>query len=182
MKKKMRISMHLLAIAIIICGIVSFCIISAARRKQTAYTFEQTDALTHDISVVEEYKSPYVGDAGNIANLFYSLPLGNVPMEFQIDSENCTLKVDYSEEVQNIGEEKVQRDLIYDTLAAMAAIDNLSGITYGFSDAEYSFDREQMENIFGSSLSELLEPENWENEVHSRLNTKAFVEQFFEES
>ena len=53
-------------------------------------------------------------------------------MKFEIDSEACTLTVNYLDTVWNIGEEKVQRDLIYNSVAAMAAIDNLSGITYNF--------------------------------------------------
>ena len=44
----------------------------------------------------------------------------------------------------------MHRDLVYNTVAAMAAIDNLSGITYNFSGDSYSFDRKQMEDVFGA--------------------------------
>lgn len=87
----------------------------------------QTDALTHDISVVEDYKTSYIGNANNVSGLFEVLPLNNVSMKFEINSEDCTLTVNYLDTVWNIGEEKVQRNLVYNSVAAMAAIDNLSG-------------------------------------------------------
>lgn len=108
-----------------------------------------------------DYKSPYIGDASNIGNLFWNLPLNNVDMKFEINSETCALTVNYLDTVWNIGEEKVQCDLVYNSVAAMAAIDNLSGITYNFSGESYSFSRKQIEEVFGSPLSELLEQEKW---------------------
>lgn len=89
-------------------------------------------ALTHDISAIEDYKTAYLGDANNVRDLFGNLPLNNIPRQFEINSDDCTLTVNYLDTVWNIGEDKVQRDLIYNTVAAMAAIDNLSGITYNF--------------------------------------------------
>ena len=60
----------------------------------------------------------------------------------------------------------------------MAAIDNLAGITYHFSDESYSFDRRQLEIIFGGPLSDLLEPERWGKEVQEPLASADFVRQF----
>lgn len=139
-----------MAIAVILFCVIQFWIIPAKQARQNEYALNQTDALTHDISAIENCKSSYVGDANNTANLFYSLPLCDISMKFQIDSETCALTVNYLDTVWNIGEEKVQRDLIYNSVAAMAAIDNLSEITYEFSGDSYSFDREQMEDMFGS--------------------------------
>ena len=81
--------------------------------------------------------------------------------------------------VWNIGEDKVQRDLIYNTVAAMAVIDNLSGITYNFSGDTYSFKRTQIEDVFGTPLSNLLEQEKWSKEVQDKLKDMDFVEQFY---
>ena len=100
-------------------------------------------------------------------------------MKFEINSETCALTVNYLDTVWNIGEEKVQCDLVYNSVAAMAAIDNLSGITYNFSGESYSFSRKQIEEVFGSPLSELLEQEKWNKEVQDKLNSTDFVEQFF---
>lgn len=100
-------------------------------------------------------------------------------MKFEIDSEACTLTVNYLDTVWNIGEEKVQRDLIYNSVVAMAAIDNLSGITYNFSGDSYSFERTQIEDVFGTPLSNLLEQEKWRNDVQDKLKDTDFVEQFY---
>lgn len=128
---------------------------------------------------IEDYKNLYIGNASNVGNLFWNLPLNNVDMKFEIDSEACTLTVNYLDTVWNIGEEKVQRDLIYNSVAAMAAIDNLSGITYNFSGDSYSFERTQIEDVFGTPLSNLLEQEKWRNDVQDKLKDTDFVEQFY---
>lgn len=147
--------------------------------QEEANAKNQTDALTHDITSIEDYKNLYIGNASNVGNLFWNLPLNNVDMKFEIDSEACTLTVNYLDTVWNIGEEKVQRDLIYNSVAAMAAIDNLSGITYNFSGDSYSFERTQIEDVFGTPLSNLLEQEKWRNDVQDKLKDTDFVEQFY---
>ena len=128
---------------------------------------------------IEDYKTAYLGDANNVRDLFGNLPLNNIPRQFEINSDDCTLTVNYLDTVWNIGEDKVQRDLIYNTVAAMAAIDNLSGITYNFSGDSYSFERTQIEDIFGAPLSNLLEQEKWSNDVQDKLKDTDFVEQFY---
>lgn len=180
MTKKNKFIICLLSIAVILFCVIQFWVIPAKQVRQKEYALNQTDALTHDISAIENRKSSYIGDANNIANLFYSLPLCDISMKFQIDSETCALTVNYLDTVWNIGEEKVQRDLIYNSVAAMAAIDNLSEITYEFSGDSYSFDREQMEDIFGSPLSNLLEEGKWISDVQNKLSSKEFCQQFYE--
>ena len=179
MTKKSKIIIGLLAVAAVLFCLIQFWIIPANQAKREAYAQNQTDALTHDITSIEDYKSPYIGNASNVGNLFWNLPLNNVDMKFEIDSETCTLTVNYLDTVWNIGEDKVQRDLIYNTVAAMAAIDNLSGITYNFSGDSYSFERTQIEDVFGTPLSNLLEQEKWRNDVQDKLKDTDFVEQFY---
>lgn len=179
MSKKSRLILCLLAVAIILFCMIQFVMIPAKHEKQAAYTQNQTDALTHDIFAITRYKSPYIGDASNVGNLFWALPLNDVAMNFEIDSETCALTVNYLDTVWNIGEEKVRRDLIYNSAAAMATIDNLTKITYHFSGKSYSFDRHQMEDVFGSPLSELLEEAKWSKEVQNNLNSTDFINQFF---
>lgn len=179
MNKKSKIIIGLLVVAVILFCLIQFWIIPTNQAKEEAYAQNQTDALTHDITSIEDYKSPYIGNASNVSNLFWNLPLNNVDMKFEIDSDTCNLTVNYLDTVWNIGEEKVHRDLIYNTVAAMAAIDNLSGITYNFSGDSYSFERTQIEDVFGTPLSNLLEQEKWSNEVQDKLKDTDFVEQFY---
>lgn len=178
--KKNKIILWLLALATVLFLLIVFVVAPVIQKKQNQYAANQTDALTHDIAVLKEFKSPNMGDAANIGNLFYALPLNNISMKFQINSETCALTVHYLDTVWNIGEEKVKRDLIYNTVAAMAAIDNLAEITYEFSGNTYSFKREQFEAVFGMPLSKLLTDNSaWKEKVQEQLKSTAFVKQFF---
>ena len=179
MNTKDKVILGLLAVAIMLFCAIQFWFLPAEEARQADYARNQTDSLTHDISAIEKYRFPYVGNASNVGNLFEHLPLGNVSKKYEIDSENCTLTVDYLDTVWNIGEEKVQRDLIYNSVAAMAAIDNLEGITYHFTGDSYSFDRKELEDYFGSPLSDLLSPETWKEAVQSQLSSQEFCRQFY---
>lgn len=179
MNKKNKVIICLLVIAVVLFFAIIFWMIPANQKKQADYTRDQTDARTHAISVIEEYRSAYVGDATNISGLFEHLPLNNISKKYEINSKDCTLTVNYLDTIWNIGEEKVQRDLIYNSVAAMAAIDNLNGITYNFSGNNYTFSRKEIEDVFGSPLSDLLLPEKWNNEVQIRLLSKEFCQQFY---
>lgn len=179
MNKKSKAIIGLLAIGIVLFCAIQFWFLPANRTKQAEYIRNQTDALTHDISVVEDYKTSYIGDANNVRGLFEVLPLNNISMNIEINSEDCVLTVNYLDTVWNIGEEKVRRDLVYNSVAAMAAVDNLSGITYNFSGDRYSFTREQMESTFAAPLSNLLEQEEWSERVQNRLSDTNFIGHFF---
>ncbi len=181
MNKKDKIIAGLLAAAVVLFCAVQFWVLPARQEKQEAYARAQTDALTHDITEIEEYRSPYIGNASNTGGLFEHLPLSDVSKSYAIDADNCALTVHYLDTVGHIGEQKVRRALIYNSAAAMAAIDNLTAITYQFSGDTYSFDRDQLERSFGAPLSDLLERESWEEKVQNRLNDAAFVAQFFRE-
>jgi len=181
MNKKNKVIIGLLAVAVVLFCVIQFWIIPSNQAKQADYARNQTDALTHDISVVEDYRSAYVGDASNISGLFENLPLNNISKKYEINSDACTLTVSYLDTVWNIGEEKVQRDLIYNSAAAMASVDNLTGITYNFSGDSYSFGRKEIEDVFGSPLSNLLLPEIWNDEVQKQLSSKEFCQQFYSE-
>jgi len=178
MDKKSKMIIGLFLIAVVLFGAIEFWIIPAHRAREADYARNQTDALTHDISVVEDYRASYVGNANNVSGLFEVLPLNQIPVRFEINSEDNALTVNYLDTVWNLGEEKVKRDLLYNSVAAMAAIDNLSGITYNFSGDSYSLDRAQIEDVFGSPLSSLLEPENWKTAVQDKLNDTNFIDQF----
>ena len=178
--KKNKILLWLLSLAVILFLLVAFAVAPGIQKRQNQYEADQTDALTHDITVIKEFKTPYMGDAANIGNMFYALPLNNIAMKFQLDPEARALTVHYLDTVWNIGEEKVKRDLIYNTVAAMAAIDNLAEITYEFSGNTYSFKREQFEAVFGMPLSELLTDNRvWKEKVREQLQSTDFVKRFF---
>lgn len=179
MNKKDKIIAVLILAAAALFAVILFVIVPANQRKQAEYALNQTDSLTHDYTVIEKYKSPYIGDVPNAAQLFYALPLNNIPMKFELDSDTCTLTVHYLDIVWNIGEDKVRRDLIYNTVAAMAAIDNLEAVVYEFSDERYLFKRDETEKIFDIPLSELLSENTWEKSFRNNLKSDKFVSDFF---
>lgn len=178
MKKKNRIIITLIVIAVILFCTIYFFIIPTIERKQTVYEFNQQNALTHDITVIENYKTPYLGNATNVSGLFEQLPLSNVEKKYEIDSEKCTLTVIYLDTVWNIGEQKVHQDLVYNAVAAMASIDNLSMVTYAFPEYDYSFTRAEMEDAFGESLSSLLDKEIWKAKVQDKIADNDFLNFF----
>ena len=180
MNEKNKIILGLLSIAIILFSTIQFWIIPTEEAKQADYARNQTDSPTHDISAIEDYRFPYVGNTSNIGILFENLPLNNISKKYEIDSDNCTLTVNYLDTVWNIGEEKVHRDLIYNSAAAMAAIDNLTAITYNFAGDSYSFERKELEGMLGSPLSNLLVPEKWKEEIQTQLSSKEFCDQFYQ--
>ena len=74
----------------------------------------------------------------------------------------------------------MQEDMVYTAVAAMAAIDNLNGVTYQFPDAAYTLTRKQVAGVFGQNLSSLLEETTWEKMVAGPLRKDGFAQQFFE--
>lgn len=174
-----KIIIALISAAAIFTCLTLFVIIPSNQKNQAEYEAAQQDALTHDITAVESYKSPYIGNASNSTQIFYKLPLGNIQKKFQIDSDNCTITVYYLETVWDIGEEKLHRDLVYNAVAAMASIDNMTAVTYKFPDESFTITREQIEAVFGKDLSSLLKEEIWKEKVQNKLADKNFTESFY---
>lgn len=173
-----------IVVALLIFGFLAFCtvqfvIIPHNNAKQKQYDSNQNDSLTHDVESVLDYKSAYMGDSVNDVNLFHHLPLYTVTMKFKANSEKCFLTVNYLDTVWNIGEDKVHRDLIYNSVAAMALIDNLKQVTYEFSGATFVFTREEIQDSFGKDLTSLLSREVWNKNIQNRLNDINFVNGFY---
>lgn len=167
MKKRYTLFLMLVILCIIFSGIVYGNIHS--RNIEKAYLARQEDPDTHDIESVLEYKSRYLGDNSNTINLFYHLPMYIPSEKFQIDSEKCTLKIIYAESFSDIGEEKVQKSMIYNSAAAFALIDNLTAITYEYKDRSDTFSRTEFENLLGIPLSSVLDKTEWEEKVQGNL-------------
>lgn len=124
--------------------------------------------------MIEDYKTPYLESTVNVSELFERLPLNNVEKRYEIDSEKCTLTVIYLDTVWNIGEQKVHQDLVYNAVAAMVSIDNLSEVTYAFPEYSYLFTRAEMKEAFEDNLSSLLDKEIWKEKVQDKIADKTF--------
>ena len=106
MNRKNKLIIGLLAAAVGLYCFIQFCILPLNQAKKEDYMRSQTDALTHDISAVENYRTPYIGNANNVAGLFENLPLNNISRKFEINSDDCALTVNYLDTIWNIGEQK----------------------------------------------------------------------------
>ena len=133
-----------------------------------------------DITALTEYRSSYIGDAANVSQLFYRLPLNDLPISFAIDDEACALTVTYGEPAGEYGKAELEQNLVFNAIAAMALIDNLSEVIYEFPSGSYDISRSQAESVLGAPLSALLTDENWQKKVVEPLADDAFVEQFIE--
>ena len=72
--------LNILIIALLVVGICGLALVEGyirpeMRRREQQYLSEQRDPLTHDFSRLLEFRSRYMGDASNLANLNYNLPL-----------------------------------------------------------------------------------------------------------
>lgn len=65
-----KIIIALISAAAIFTCLTLFVIIPSNQKKQAEYEAAQQDALTHDITAVEMYKSPYIGNASNSTKIF----------------------------------------------------------------------------------------------------------------
>ncbi len=201
MKIRNRIVSVLFIIGVILFIVVRFIIIPDNTRKQEEYNMAQSDAVTHDLDRILPYKSPYMGDASNIINLYNNLPLA-VDRTFHLISDELTLEINYKDTMLQAGEKSIEnkkekagdintkqdskcqyevyKDLIYNSTAAFALIDNLEKINYNFSDTTYSVTRDRIESLFTTKLSDLLADENWKIQLQDRLKDLDFVKNSME--
>lgn len=176
--------------------VVRFIIIPDSVRKEMEYNKAQYNAVTHNLNSILPYKSPYMGDASNIINLYNNLPM-TVDRTFQLLSDELTLVIYYKDTFLQVGEKSVEmqedetndsngkqnqvyqdevfKDLIYNSTAAFALIDNLKKINYNFTDINYSVTRDMIEELYTVKLSELLTEKNWSVLVQDKLKDSEFV-------
>lgn len=178
MKNRNRIIIGLLVVGVTLFIAIQFIIIPHNNSERNKYLAAQQEATTHDLSSILKYKNKYMGNASNVANLFYHLPLSNVGMNFELFSDNLEIEVNYKDTVWNIGEEKVKSSLLYNSTAAFALIDNLKVIDYNFSRVSYQVKRADIESLY-SDFSNILEKENWSNYVQSKMNNLQYVDDTF---
>lgn len=174
----------LIAVLIVLAVILSATIVLRwipHREEMTQeYLEQQTDALTHDIACIEKFRNPYMGNASNTTQIFGWLPLCDVPKTFELDSDARIVFVKMKQNAQEIGIDKVRRDVVYAAVAAMASIDNLEGVTFVFPDETYTVTRTKAKEILGESLADLLTVDSWKAQVQEKLTDADFVNGFYE--
>ena len=189
-------SMHkrnILISILLIAGIMMFAVIQgvllpAKEQRQQAYAKAQLEPSTHDFTQLLPYKSKYMGDAPNLINLFYHLPMGQYGVRFQLYSSTLKAQLNYQTDVQTIGQEQAETAMIYNATAAFALIDNLKTIEYTFPShntaanpsalaikTKYEITRKDIETWYGMPTSQLANPQTWKKKVQQQLTDQTYI-------
>lgn len=181
MKTRNWVIICLMIVGVVVFGIVQGSVIPHITQEKQQYISEQKDPLTHDIGGILKYKSRYMGNASNIANLFYSLPLSNLEMSFQLRPEILKLEVNYKGDIpfRTISEDKVKQSFIYNATAAFSLIDNLEAIQFKIDGTSYNVVRSHVEQWYGVKLATLTEADTWASLVQSKLNDSKYLQEVF---
>lgn len=181
-KKKDWLLWSLLILAIIGTVVMLGVVIPAQQQKkreqEEAYRIQQSDALTHDITAIQPYRNAYMGNASNTGHLFGALPLAQYWDGFSMDSEALSVQINYKVRAATLDQAELRRNMIYDAVASMAAIDNLEQVIFSFQDQSMAYTRTQVKKAMGDDLSQLLDDNNWTEKVQSRLEEEAFLKSF----
>ena len=178
---------NILIIALLIIGLSGLVLVEGyvkpeMRRREQQYLLEQRDPLTHDFSRLLEFRSRYMGDASNLANLNYNLPPGDLQMTFQIHPELLTAEITYQDSLTAMEAELFDRVLVYNTTANFVLIDNLETLVLNFERNSYTISRRAVESWYGVNLKTLQNEARWADEVQRPLSGRAYVRSFIEES
>ncbi len=176
MKTRNKIIVFLAIIGIILVGLVQGVIIPKYNHRTNHYIAEQQNPITHDLNSILKYKNKYMGNSSNITNLFYNLPLNNIPMSFQLFPDKLAVEVNYKDNIGNVNESKVNKALIYNSTAAFALIENLQVITYNFTGSKYKVLRSDVEKWYDTDLALLLKKDAWKNKVQRKLQDNGYVD------
>ncbi len=101
------------------------------------------------IDNIIKYKNKYVGDNSNDGNLISALPLSEYGYEFEIDSDNLGLIIDYHITDWYINENYyLEKSIVYNSVSIFSLIDNVEYVKYNFSGKTYVVRRENVEDNF----------------------------------
>ncbi len=176
MKTRSKIILCLLVIAVVLFGAVQGIIVPKLVRSGQQSGIKLQDPSTHDFDSILKYKNKYMGNASNFANLFYSLPLNDVEMTFHLFPEELTGEVNYKKTINAIGEDKVERAIIYNATTAFVLIDNLEAVAFNFEGSSYKVLRSDVEKWYGVNLQTLAEKSVWEKTVQNKLSDDDYVQ------
>ena len=117
------------------------------------------------IDNIIKYKNKYVGNNVNDGNLIASLPLSEYGYEFEIDSDNLGLIIDYHITNWYINENYyLEKSIVYNSVSIFSLIENVKYIRYNFSGKTYEVKRNNVENNFP----------NYKDIVKDGINKDAF--------
>jgi len=178
MKTRNRIIIALSILGIVLYGYVQGVVIPKNNEKKQQYIAQQQNPRTHDLDTILKYKSKYMGDFSNLANLFRTLPLNSIERSYELFPDKLIAQVNYKDSIDNISEEEVVKALLYNSTAAFALIDNLEGVNYNFPGTNFMILRSDVEKWYGEKLLGLLKKDEWKSKVQDKLLDNEYVNNF----
>lgn len=174
---------NILIIALLVIGLGALALVEGyikpdLKRREEQYLAEQGEPLTHDFSRLLEFKSRYMGDASNLANLNAALPLCKIPRTLQLYPESFTAEIKYQASPSGSEDGLFRRALIYNATANFVLIDNLEALILNFEGDSYTISRNAVESWYGVKLASLQEGEIWAEKVRRPLSNRDYVDSF----
>lgn len=186
MNKKNKIILTLVFTGLLGFTIVEGYVKPELNQKEVQYSEEQKNPFTHDFSRVLPYKNSYMGNASNLSNLNYRLPVfGPLGFTFQLYPDQLKADILLMETAASLDPIKLKQTLLYNSTANFVLIDNLQHITFQFQDRSYTFHRQEVDKWYGpgsdsSSLTWLQDEEEWESAVRGQLADLDQVDRFLD--
>lgn len=176
MKNRNIIIISLLVVGVALFGYVQGVLIPQMAQKEQQYESDQQDPLTHHIESVWEYKHKYMGNASNLMNLFYALPLSDLDRTYQLFPDQLTAEINYKVSADSVEKDRLESALLYNATVAFSLIENLEAIHFNFEEVSYRTTRTGIEAWYGVNLTGLAESDEWDQLVQINLADREYVE------
>ncbi len=178
---------NILIVALLLLGLGALALVEGyikpeMRRKEGLYLAAQGEPLTHDFGRLLEFRSSYMGDISNLANLNANLPLGEFPRTFELYPEDFTAEINYQGSPAALEAGLFNRALVYNATANFTLIGNLETLILNFEGIAYTISRSAVENWYGVDLASLQDGEKWAEKVQRPLSDGAYVNSFIAEN
>ncbi len=135
------------------------------------------------IDNIIKFKNEYIGNNSNDSHLIDSLPLSEYEYEFEIDTKNLGLTIDYHITDWYINENQyLEKCLLYNTVSIFSLIDNVQSITFNFSGNSYKVNRKQVESLYpnyNDIISNELNKNNFNQYLENKMNDNEFIKTTF---
>jgi len=163
-------------------------IIIDKNKKYSIDTIENSPYIKFKSGIenIIKYKDKYMGDNSNIGNLINTLPLSSFGYDFEINSEELSLTINYhvSLNYQNLQEDNyLEKSIIYNSVSLMLLIDNIETINYNFSGYTYTVTRDEIENKYPNyeeiKTDMKINTENFKKYIEKKINDTNFIENLF---
>ncbi|MHA6260423.1 DUF4825 domain-containing protein [Sporosarcina sp. CAU 1771] len=176
---KLKVSIVLFIVGLLVFSWIQLYYIPEIDAKMEREQVEQLEPETHRFSEVLQYESLYMGSAGNNMNLIQNLPLGDVPRLYQQDPDQFKFIILYEDTVENVGKERVQKAILYNSSAIFTLIKNMEIVEFSFEDETYTVTRKRVNEWFGEDVTTFNKIEKFRGKVQQPIINKEKLTEWF---